>query len=62
MRSGWNLSESRLAKLRREPDDEIGEANTLGLCQVYLGIDLEVAKSINICGQGLAFDGDVLLS
>ena len=47
--------------MRREPDDEIGEANKLGLCQEYLGIDLEDAKSTSIYGLGLAFDVEMLL-
>ena len=47
---------SNLAKLRREVGDEIKEANKLGLCQDYLGIDLGNAKSISICGLGLIFD------
>ena len=52
----------RLANLRRELDDEIGKANKLGRCQDYLGIDLEDAKSMSICGLGLAFGCEMLLS
>ena len=42
--------QSGLANLRRELNDYIGEVNKLGLCQEYLGIDLDDAKSMSICG------------
>ena len=41
---GGIIWRSNLANLRRELSDEIGEANKLGLCQYYLGLDLEGVK------------------